>query len=404
MITIERKEDCCGCSACMAACPVEAIQMLADEEGFQYPHIDKGKCIDCGKCDRTCPIKNPISEVPKEQKAYLFQLKDKKLRMDSTSGGAFTAIANAVIEEGGVVFGAAYDKSLCVIHTYVEKIEDLWRFRNSKYVQSNMRNSFREVKKFLQQGRKVCFSGTPCQVEGLNRYLKSESQKDNLILVDLVCRAVPSPLLWAKYVNWHKEKWGEEIGNIRFRDKRHYGYKYSQMVVEDKKGNVLYSRGVESDPYLRAFFSDLCDRPSCYECKFKKRYRVSDVTLWDCFDVGLKDVMFDDDIGTTNILIHSIKRKTCINTIFEKDDLYRAIDVEDSIKGMRELTCSVQVNSRRNEFMKNVSNNIMSNVVNEYFADTISVTIKRNFRVIMVRIRLYGVLKKCLMMMRRKLK
>ncbi len=404
MITIERKEDCCGCSACLAACPVDAIQLIADKEGFQYPQIDKDKCIDCGKCDRTCPIKNLVPELPQGQKAYLFQLKDKKLRMDSTSGGAFTAIASAVIEEGGVVFGAAYDENLRVIHTYVEKVEDLWRFRNSKYVQSDVQNSFRDVKKFLQKGRKVCFSGTPCQVEGLNSYLKSVSQKDNLIMVDLVCHAVPSPLLWEKYVNWHKERLGEEIGNIRFRDKRHYGYKYPQIVVEDKKGNVLYHSGVESDPYLRAFFSNLSDRPSCYECKFKKRYRVSDITLWDCFDVGLKKETFDDDIGTTNILIHSITRENCINKIFEKDNLYCAIDVEDGIKGMRELTHSVQANGRRNEFMQEVSDNIMPNIVDKYFADTISVTIKRNFRIIMVRIGLYGGLKKCLMMMRRKLR
>lgn len=399
MITIERKEDCCGCSACLAACPVDAIQMVADEEGFRYPQIDKEKCIDCGKCDRTCPIKNPVPEVPKEQKAYLFQLKDKKLRMDSTSGGAFTAIASAVIEEGGVVFGAAYDENLRVIHTYVEKIEDLWRFRNSKYVQSDVQNSFREVKKFLQQGRKVCFSGTPCQVEGLSSYLKNVNKKQNLILVDLVCRAVPSPLFWKKYVDWHKEKLGKEIGNIRFRDKRHYGYKYSQMVIEDKEGNVIYHNGVESDPYLRAFFSNLSDRPSCYECKFKKRYRVSDMTIWDCFDVGLKEKEFDDDLGTTNVLIHNLEKEKVVNE--NEMGTYKKIAADKCVYGMRELIRSIAKNNKRREFFDIVENKDMNEIYLECFSNNICVKIKRILRMILIKTGIYGECKKCLMMSRK---
>jgi coenzyme F420-reducing hydrogenase beta subunit len=399
MITIERKEDCCGCSACMAACPVDAIQMTADDEGFQYPQIDMEKCINCGKCDRVCPIKNPVPEISQEQKAYLFQLKDKKLRMDSTSGGAFTAIAGTILREGGVVFGAAYDENLQVIHTYVEKEADLWRFRNSKYVQSNVQNSFRQVKDFLQQGRKVCFSGTPCQVEGLNSYLKNVDKKQNLILVDLVCRAVPSPLLWKKYVAWQQERLGKEIGNIRFRDKRHYGYKYSQMVIEDKAGNVIYHSGVESDPYLRAFFSNLSDRPSCYECKFKKRYRVSDMTIWDCFDVGLKDKDFDDDLGTTNVLIHNLEKENVINENMQ--GVFKEITADKCVYGMRELIQSVTKNNKRREFFDTVESKKMDEICLEYFPDNSYVKLKRMLRVILFRTGIYGVCKKCLMMSRK---
>lgn len=388
MITIERKEDCCGCSACMAACPVDAIQMVADEEGFQYPQIDKDKCIDCGKCDRTCPIKNPVPEVPKEQKAYLFQLKDKKLRMDSTSGGAFTAIASAVIEEGGVVFGAAYDENLRVIHTYVEKIEDLWRFRNSKYVQSDVQSSFREVKEFLKQGRKVCFSGTPCQVEGLNSYLKPVDKNDNLILVDVVCRAVPSPLIWEKYIAWHKEKWGEEIGNIRFRDKRHYGYKYSQMVVEDKKGNVLYHGGVESNPYLRAFFSNLSDRPSCYECRFKKRYRLSDITLWDCFDVGLRDRSLDDDIGTTNILVQNDSGAKWLD-LCKVGHKVIVQDTEMAVAKAHEMTNAIPQNQNRKMFFNDLNILDEDALFRKWFPESIMVRIKRLLRQMLIESGLY---------------
>ena len=395
MITIERKEDCCGCSACMAACPVDAIQMTADDEGFRYPQIDMEKCINCGKCDRVCPIKNPVPEIPKEQKAYLFQLKDKKLRMDSTSGGAFTAIASTILREGGVVFGAAYDEKLQVIHTYVEKEADLWRFRNSKYVQSNVQNSFRQVKDFLQQVRKVCFSGTPCQVEGLNSYLKNVDKKQNLILVDLVCRAVPSPLLWKKYVAWQQKRLGKEIGNIRFRDKRHYGYKYSQMVIEDKAGNVIYHSGVESDPYLRAFFSNLSDRPSCYECKFKKRYRVSDMTIWDCFDVGLKDKDFDDDLGTTNILIHNKKKEKVIRE--NSQGSVRKITPDECVAGMRELVSFVDVNNSRDEFFDVVKIKNMNDICQEWFPDSGYVKVKRVFRIILLKTGMYSFVKKMLM-------
>ena len=399
MIVIERKEDCCGCSACMAICPAEAIQMTEDEEGFRYSRIDKEKCINCGKCDRVCPVKNPVPEISQEQNAYLFQLKDKNLRMDSTSGGAFTAIASAILREGGVVFGAAYDEDWQVIHTYVEKESELWRFRNSKYVQSNLRNSFRQVKKFLYEGRKVCFSGTPCQVEGLHKYLNSVDNEQNLILIDLVCRAVPSPLFWKKYVTWQQSRLDRKIGNIRFRDKRHYGYKYSQMVIEDKTGAVIYHNGVESDPYLRAFFDNLIDRPSCYECKFKKRYRVSDMTLWDCFDVGMKHREFDDDIGTTNLLIHSAKGLKMVNNI--QNGVKCAIDVDLAINGMRELTHKVNWNPKRSAVMKYMTEHDMNTTINKFFIDTLSIKVKRNIRLLLIKFNIYGEVKKWVLILKK---
>lgn len=399
MIIIKRKEDCCGCSACMAACPVNVIKMASDDEGFYYPKIDKDKCIQCGKCDSVCPIKNNNMEIVKEQKAFLFQLRNKNLRMDSTSGGAFTAIAAAILREGGVVFGAAYDDAFNVVHRYVETEAELWRFRNSKYVQSDVKNSFRQVKNFLRAGRKVCFSGTPCQIEGLHNYLGEIKQRENLLLVDMVCRAIPSPLFWKKYITWQQKNTGKKIGNIRFRDKRHYGYKYSQMVIEDKNGNIIYHKGVESDPYLRAFFSNLSDRPSCYECKFKKRYRVSDITLWDCFDVGLKNFDLDDDIGTTNVLLHSELGKIVLRKI--NTDKILPISADKCVNGMREMICPVKKNKARTIFMNNIRSMDMSEIIKIWFPDNIKTKVNRCLRICIIKLGLYGALKKCLVITKR---
>ena len=164
MINIVNKEDCCGCSACSNICPKSCISMKRDNEGFLYPSIDEDICVNCNLCEKVCPVINVAEDKPKKQYAYLVQNKNEKIRKESTSGGAFTAIAEAVIEKGGVVFGVTYDDELMAVHKYVENKEDLRLFRNSKYLQSSVGNSYKKAKEFLDKGRWVCFSGTPCQI------------------------------------------------------------------------------------------------------------------------------------------------------------------------------------------------------------------------------------------------
>ncbi len=249
MIQIENKKKCSGCTACYAVCPKQCIEMKVDEEGFRYPAVDTEKCIRCGACERSCPILNPATEVPALQKAFLVQHKDDTVRLDSSSGGAFTAIASYVLSKGGVVFGAAYDEYFQVRHCYVENTAKLWKFRNSKYVQSDVGDCFREVRDFLRVGRWVCFSGTPCQIEGVNRFLGKQYEK--LVLVDVVCHGVPSPLIWNRYLEYQRIE-EQKPDNIRFRDK-FYGYKYSTMTLI-KGGKNVYHAGSQLDPMLRAFF------------------------------------------------------------------------------------------------------------------------------------------------------
>lgn len=253
MIKINRKEECCGCTACKSICPVDAIEMKEDEEGFLYPYIDEKLCIHCNACEKACPMLNVEKEEKVKQKAYIVNNKNTKIRLESTSGGAFTAIAEYVIEKKGIVFGAAFNEDLEVEHIAINNKEELKRFRGSKYVQSDMNDTFTQVKKYLEQGTIVCFSGTPCQVEGLKKFLPKEYS--NLITVDVVCRAVPSPKLYRLYKQYMKKKMkSDEIEDIIFRDKSVYGYRYTTMTVKTKY--KIYHNGVESDPYLRAFFNN----------------------------------------------------------------------------------------------------------------------------------------------------
>ena len=391
MIEIKEKKDCCGCTACMNICPVKAIEMKEDVEGFLYPVVRKDKCINCGMCERVCPILNQIKEKKKDQNAYAVNNKNVEIRKESTSGGAFSAISIAILEKGGAVYGAAFDKKYEVIHKKIEDKSELKQFRNSKYVQSNLNNVFKEIKELLENDRWVCFSGTPCQVEGLSRFLNKEYEK--LLLVDVVCRAVPSPKLLRKYLEYIKTNKlnNEEISQVLFRDKSKYGYKYTQMTIKGHK--KIYQEGVETDPYLRAFFKGYSIRPSCLDCRFKKRYRISDITMWDCFNIEELDKKLDDNMGTTRILIHSKKGKEIFNEIKDKFD-YSELDPDIAIKGSKELIKSTTGNINREKFLEEVDKKTIEEVLNKYFPDNLSVKIERNVRKILVKTDIYKPIKK----------
>lgn len=390
-IQIDDKSKCCGCTACKNICPQNAIEMKEDDEGFLYPNVNMDKCVNCGLCKKVCPIINKVPEKKTEQKAYVVNNKDENVRSQSTSGGAFTAIAEYVIDNNGVVFGAAFDKDFNVEHTYVTTKEDLKKFRGSKYVQSDLKNTFQEVKEFLNKGKIVCFSGTPCQIEGLKKFLGKDYEK--LITVDIVCHAVPSPKFWKLYLKYQKNKLNiSNIWNIKFRDKSNYGYKYSTMSIkyDDKK----YYEGVETDPFLRAFFGDLSDRPSCYNCAFKKQYRVSDITVWDCFTIEEFDKKLDDDKGTTRILIHSNKGRFLFENIKNKF-YYSEVKPELLVKGVKEMYKSVKENPHRTEFWEDINLMETEKVMEKYFpVKTIRVKSERLLRRTLSKTKFYKKTKK----------
>ena len=373
MIQISSKADCCGCSACSNICGHQAITMKSDSEDFLYPSVNMKLCTNCGLCEKVCPIINKKEEQQFHQKAYLVQHKDPKILRESTSGGAFTAIAAYILKKGGVVFGAAFDEQFRVVHTSVEDEKELYKFRNSKYVQSDLGDTFRQVRSILKTGRLVCYSGTPCQIEGLKSFLMKDY--DNLYMVDVVCRAVPSPMIWEKYKCFVSE--GSQIKSAYFRDKRQYGYDYSQLSVKTNLKN--YHHGVESDPYLRAFFSGLSVRPSCYACAFKKRYRVSDLTIWDCFDPSKMDKSLDNNGGVTRILVQSEKGALLTSEILDSFQ-YKEVPPERVLAGVREMFHAASMNPRRKEFFEDARSMEEEAFFKKYFPDSMKVKAERLIR------------------------
>ena len=330
MIDIKEKKDCCGCGACVQRCPKSCISMREDNEGFLYPEVDKEMCIDCGLCEKVCPVINQSKER-QPLVVYAAKHKDEQIRLASSSGGAFTAIAEPVIEEGGVVFGAKFDKDWSVIHDYTETKEGLAAFRGSKYVQSRIGESYKNAEAFLKTGRKVLFSGTPCQIAGLKRFLCKEY--DNLLTVDFICHGVPSPGVWREYLKEEtarqcggknsvlshpKDNLGDvRIENISFRDKRLGWKKFSfalTLSVPDEHGaknTVLLSEPLNENIFLRGFLANLYLRPSCHACPAKKFKSGSDVTIGDFW--GVQNVMpeIDDDKGVSALMVNSLKLDVC---------------------------------------------------------------------------------------------
>ncbi len=298
----DNKNNCYGCSSCVQICPSGAISFREDNEGFSYPEIDGAKCTDCGLCRRACPIyrdlKAPDQSYPK---IYAVWNKDEEARSSSTSGGVFPALSKQILNQGGVVFGAAFDESIKAVHTGVESQEHIWKLQGSKYTQSLIGDCYREVRTLLKDGRKVLFSGTPCQVSGLYSFLgKSHT---GLCTCDCVCHGVPSPGVFERY-KAHLEKINEaEIENFNFRNKSK-GWKNYNISVLFKNGRHMLA-DFKTDPYMRGFITNMYLRPSCHGCKYASVQRQSDITLADFWGVEKYKPQLDDDRGTSLVLANS---------------------------------------------------------------------------------------------------
>lgn len=383
MINIQNKQDCCGCSSCVQRCPKQCISLHEDEEGFLYPKVNLDTCIDCGLCEKVCPVLHQAEErVPLE--VFAAKNPNEQIRMESSSGGVFTQLAEQTIEAGGVVFGVKWNEHFEAVHAYTETKEGLAAFRGSKYVQSRVGATFKQAENFLKEGRQVLYSGTPCQIAALKLFLRKDYE--NLLAVDFICHGTPSPGVFRWYLSeeFAKEvarqssekiqfrsslpipsiakadvlacEQGFEIEDIRFRDKRVGWKKYSfvlslkslsKVTTAGEKNSVSLSYTLDKHAFMRGFLKDLYLRPSCHACPAKSGKSEADITLGDYW--GIQSLMpeLDDDRGVSALTVNTEKGEQALHATTA--ELYAA-PYEDLCAKNPALVHSCRIPKNRSRF------------------------------------------------------
>ena len=373
MIEIKNKENCTGCGACLNICVKQCIRMDSDNEGFLYPKIDADKCIQCGLCDRVCPVIHCKNEkLISEPDAYIAWSNNKKYLDESTSGGIFASIAAMMLKKNGIVYGAAYDENNVVEHIEISNLQELNRLNRSKYVQSDTKKTYQSVANHLKNEKNVLYSGTACQIYGLLSYLKLKNiNKDNLITMDVICHGTPSPKLLHEYIKWQESDKKAKVISVAMREKRHpkeyFSVSATKVDFEDGRYSEL-DAGV--DYYGRFFWGEISSRPACYNCQFKTIGRISDLTIGDCWFsraiTGRKDVPFD----VTLCLAHTEKGKNILKCS-ESGVTAVAVDLQKAVKcngGM--IYKSAVPHAKRDEFFSELGKIPLDELAMKYFPDS----------------------------------
>lgn len=340
----EQKTKCTGCTACMNICPEKCITMVKDEEGFNYPSIDDKVCIKCNKCISVCPIKNDSDEkfrMDFSQKLYGAKNKDLSVRLSSSSGGVFSLLAEEIVNRNGVIFGAVYDEKWNIIHASARNNTEYKRMIGSKYAESDLKNVFEEVKHELENDVPVLFTGTPCQVAGLRCFLNRDY--GNLFTCDLLCRGVNSPLIFREWL----DSFNKKVNNIIFRNKSE-GWHNSKLSLRLGLKTVTNNK---TKKYMRLFGSHLILRPSCYFCRYAHSKRYSDITIGDFWGIEKISPEFDDNKGTSCVIINTKKGEELFSNIDKKIDKIAA-DFLSYISVQPSLQKPVLLPSNRRFFWK----------------------------------------------------
>lgn len=338
------KHICTGCCTCQSTCPVDAISMKADREGFLYPIVDNEKCIKCEICSKKCPVLNPqYTNTDKPRCIATFANDD--IRLKSASGGIYAAFAEKILEQDGYICGAVYKSDWSVEHIVGNTLDVLEKTRNSKYVQSNAGLVYRDVEKLLENGKKVLFSGTPCQVAGLYAFLDYKKY-NNLFTMDLICHGVPSHKVLRKYLN---ENYGNKsIKNIDFRAKDYYGWS-TEMTVEFDDGDI-YRNTHDKDTFYQSFLPCLALRKSCETCIFSKLPRQGDISIGDFWGIDRYKPELNDKKGTSVVLVNNKKGAKIVNIISDMLNTIEDVPIEYALKVNKTIAAPFKAHFGRKHF------------------------------------------------------
>lgn len=355
------KNNCTGCRMCEQICPVKAIEMVENKEGFIEPKVNEEKCINCGLCFKRCPQLNDVKNNRLDEiKVYAAKNKNIEEQKESSSGGIFSILANYVLENNGIVYGCAFNSNLIAEQISIESKEELYKLRGSKYVQSNTQNTFTEAKKDLENNRLVLYSGTPCQIAGLKAFLNKDY--DNLITVDLVCHGVPSPKLFKKYLEYLEKKYKSRVINYEFRNKEKNGWGLTSKVVFDNGKKIYINANL--DAYYKSFLKSYTYREVCYNCKYANSNRISDITLADYWGIQKQIPEFYDKQGISAMLINTKKgfeffKQLKQNMIAKESNIYSVIKENHNLEYPSE-----RVNLRENVY-QNIDEKKFENYIKE---------------------------------------
>ena len=371
MIDEVRKQDCTGCSACLNICPVNAIGMPSDSEGFQYPRIDYDVCIKCEACARVCPILSGQRrteerlEIPEAKAAWS---KDHEIRVMSTSGGGFTELAMAFLRDAGYVVGAIYNESFQVEHFMIASVDELPRLRQSKYVQSDKRDIFQKVKKKLQSGARVLFVGAPCEVGGLYNFL--EKPYEHLVTIDYICLGTNSPKIYNHFLDMLRERYQSEITRVWFKNKEKGWNSFCTRV--DFENGKHYLKNRRHDYFMRGYIGPrkYYTRPCCEYCRYKEIPRQADITLADFWGIARLNPAWDEDLGTSAVLLNSLKGRRLYWTLQERVQSYD-VSWEHVSQGNGALTKSVTLAADREDFFQDLDYLRFDHLIDKYCKKTL---------------------------------
>ena len=350
------KEDCTGCAACVQICPNDAIKLKKDEKGFLYPIINTDKCINCLLCEKKCPI-NKERITNNDPSVLACWHKNMDVRLKSSSGGAFSAIAEYVLSKNGIVWGAAYTKNLKLSYQCIDKVDNLDILRRSKYIQAEVNDSYKTIKKQLEEGKTVLFTGTSCHIRGLYSFIPQKLHK-NLITIDFICHGVPSPEVFRKYINWLENKYDDKLVDFNFRDKQ-YGWDNGVLTVGYffNKGKKIFMN--DENSYFYGMLHDMFIRPCCHNCKSNGLQRESDFTIADFWGIGRK-IKFNNEkeknYGISLLALNSEKAYHLFNEGIKDYLFYVPRTLQEAYEGNWNYRFSAKRNPKTALFWEQYSN------------------------------------------------